>query len=469
MKIEKLELLLNKVVEYNKPDGFHYKGFLYKDDYQGYYIKVVEAIDSTVIEVNSKLRVNNDDEQYITQADKPKLMRVSLKSWHYRLIKFVLCSKAPTPTTMQNGCPYFWLLIFSLFACSFVALWKIFVFLILLIPKILFYGLEKLTIAWMESIDDGEAYDYYWRGSYTNENKMPVTAKLFFDRSNNDFMDYYLLEKYKLDGKIGSNEYQKKKEELKLKWESWREERIKMNEKHRNEELVKEANQQRRRIEYERKKAERTAKWDARTKPIEDAINKVWTSIRKAFTFKGDVKTFIKRTKQAVGALITLLLLGVAFFVVESLAYLLMAFIDISIEYWYVYAIIVGIVAVAGIIYVLYLLFTGWAQTLINKYKSGKRVWYVEPFIYLVYYPLKYVCLGIAYGLFYIICIPIKYIFYNFLWKIILVPIGKFIWKVLKAFGRGIVNSTGVFGEYFNASYTDYCPGIEWVDTDKEE
>lgn len=55
------------------------------------------------------------------------------------------------------------------------------------------------------------------------------------------------------------------------------------------------------------------------------------------------------------------------------------------------------------------------------------------------------------------------------IWKIILVNLGLFIWKVLSALGHGIINSTGVFGEYFGASYSDYCPGIEWADVEEED
>jgi len=40
MKSEKLELLINKVVEFNQPEVCYYKGFLYKNE-TGYYIKVV--------------------------------------------------------------------------------------------------------------------------------------------------------------------------------------------------------------------------------------------------------------------------------------------------------------------------------------------------------------------------------------------------------------------------------------------
>ena len=154
MKIEKLELLLNKVVEFNQPDVAYYKGFLYKDS-RGYYIKVVEGILGH-FEINDKVRLNEGDEQFIIQAEKPKLMRVSLKSWHYRLIKYVLADNAPTPKTMQNGCPYFWLLIFSLFASPFVFVVKAFWFLLLLIPRFLYWGLEKLVNSWINEVDDAQ-------------------------------------------------------------------------------------------------------------------------------------------------------------------------------------------------------------------------------------------------------------------------------------------------------------------------
>lgn len=59
MKNEKLELLLNKVVEFNQPDVAYYKGFLYKDS-RGYYIKVVEGILGH-FEINDKVRLKDGD------------------------------------------------------------------------------------------------------------------------------------------------------------------------------------------------------------------------------------------------------------------------------------------------------------------------------------------------------------------------------------------------------------------------
>jgi len=53
--------------------------------------------------------------------------------------------------------------------------------------------------------------------------------------------------------------------------------------------------------------------------------------------------------------------------------------------------------------------------------------------------------------------------------KYFLKPIGLFNGRLTVKFIKGLVSSTGVFGEYFGASYSDYCPGIEWVDFDDEK
>ena len=158
MKNEKLELLLNKVVEYNNPDGFHYKGFLYVDGY-GYYIKVVDVISGTV-NLKDCVYLKDGDDQFIIHADKPKLMRVSVKkSWHYKLLKYVMGSNAPTPQNMQNGCPYFWLAAYAILALPFVLLWQVIKFVFLLFPKMMLWCLKLMVDSWLYSLDDVQAYD----------------------------------------------------------------------------------------------------------------------------------------------------------------------------------------------------------------------------------------------------------------------------------------------------------------------
>lgn len=466
MKNEKLELLLNKMVEYNQPDAVNFKGFLYKDG-NGYYIKVVEHISGTDVAINDKLYLKNGEEEFVTFAAKPKLMRISLKSWHYRLIQYILRDNAPTPKTMQNGCPYFWLLVLSLFALPFVLLGKGVKFLALLVPRLLFWCLEKFVDMWIQSIDDVMAYDMYWKSNHN----MPVSAKIFFDKSKDDFYDYFINEKYKLSRSANLEEYQRKRDEIKDKWEVWSKEREEKRAKE-TQEFYERARKERERIakQMAKREASRLA-WEARTKPLKQGFANLFASIGKvlrSFKLTGNWNVLIKRTKRVVGAIITLIVLTATFFVVNFVAYGLIAFVDFSIANWEIYVVLLCIAAAVGLIYILAVVVGSWVQNIVNKYQRGKKVWYIEPLIWL-WYAVKYIGLFIAYALLYVLWIPIKFIFYTFLWKIILVNFGLFIWKMLCAFGRGLANSTGVFGEYFGASYSDYCPGIEWVDTEEEQ
>lgn len=70
---------------------------------------------------------------------------------------------------------------------------------------------------------------------------------------------------------------------------------------------------------------------------------------------------------------------------------------------------------------------------------------------------------------FMVVYIPIKIILVYIIWKFIYYVIYKFIWSTLivgitLGFKQGIVEFTGIFGEYLNSSYSDYCPMINWKD-----
>jgi len=467
MKNEKLELLLNKVVEYNKPNVINCKGFLYSD-LRGYYIKVVECTVGN-LPLKQKIWLNEDDEQFVSHAEKPKLMKVKKDSSHYKLVKYVLGDKAPTPKTMQNGCPYFWLLLFSIITVVFVVLWRSFVWLLSLIPEVMIWGLEKLTKNWVADIDDGHAYDIFYSG-YSGK-RLPITAKMYLNQAdvdNDEFLDYFLLEKYNIDKKVSPEEYKIKKQEMSEKWMTWRNELAVLRDEQQKANSARRNEQRRKRMKREHLEELRREKWEARMKPINKAFKKLGKGICETFTFNYDWRNIIKRTKQVVGAVITVVLLGVSYVTVNVFALALMAFIDFCITHWYLFAII-GIAGIIGVIvYVLYILITGWVQGIVIKYNRGKRVWYIESLIYLLYYPTKYVIIALAYALLYMVWIPIKYILWVFLWKLILVNLIKLIWKGLCSLGRSLANSTGVFGEYFGASYSDYCPGIEWEGFDED-
>ena len=469
MKNEKLELLLNKVVEFNKPNAVDFKGFLYKDS-KGYYIKVVETISGTDVAEKDILYLKEGEERYVIHADKPKLMRVDKYSWHYNVTKFVLGKKTPTPETMQNGCPYFWLMLFSLFTCTFVVIWKIIKYAFLLFPKGFVWCLQKSVDAWLASIDDITAYDIYnsQYGQYgyrKDAQKLPITAKLFFDAQDETFFNYFLNKKYG----AGARFDKERKNEIENKWQEWRNEVKKAREKQNGVEALRREEQERREYVYEQKRIANKAIWDARMKPFYDASNKFFASLREAFTFKGDTKILIKRTKQVAGVIITLILLIAAFFFVEYFALVLKIVIDTCIKIWYVFLIIIAVAAFVGLSYFLGVFVGGWLQNIINLYKKGKKIWYIEPLIYLIWYPVKYIGLAIGYVILNVLWKLLYFIIYTFLVEIVIINLSKWVWKGLCAFGRGLANGTGVFGEYFNADYTGLCPGIEWTGFDEEE
>lgn len=472
-KKEKLELMLNKVVEYNNPKankgkGSHFKAFLYKNA-SGYYFKVVEIVTDDNIEFNDIIFLKKGDENLIIVADKPKLMRISKNSWHYRLLKYVMRDNAPTPKDMQNGCPYFWLLVASLFAIPFILLFKAVKLVVMLIPKMLFWVLEQMVNSWVAGLDDEAAYDMYYNGSYGNANvKMPKTAKLYFDNSDDDFFDFFLSKKYK-DISKDDPDYAKKRNEMKEKWKIWRADLQKRRAEQNDLNYERQKKRDAARRAIEKKRAISKAKWDAKMLPFRTWRTNTASWFSDTFTVeRGRRNTIIKRTKQLVGAIVTVMILVGTFFAVNYISLGLMWLADLCITNWVVFVGLAICVIFSGIIYLLYVVITSWGQNIINKYNGGRKLWYVEPFIYLIWYPVKYIALSIAFIVAKIIWLPVKFIFYTCLWQSI-VWLAQGLWRAIRGLGRGIGSSTGIFGEYFGASYSDYCPGIEWCDFEDED
>lgn len=477
MKKEKLELLLNKVVEYNNPEahngqGCNFKAFLYKD-ICGYYFKIVEVITGTNLSFNDIIHLNDGDENLLIVADKPKLMRVSKYSWHYQLLKYVLKSNVPTPKDMQNGCPYFWLLIFAMLVVPFIILYKGVKCILMLIPKALFFILEQLVNSWIAGLDDETAYDVYWNG---DNSKMPKTAQIFFENrsgtygnTDDNFFNFFLSKKYKDISKDDPN-YKAKRQEIKMKWEVWRKDLQKRRDEQRAIESKKEAKQRERKAIRDTKRDEANVKWDAKMEPIYVGFENIGAWFRKTFTVeRGRVNQVVKRTKQFIGVVVTLLILTATFFAVNYIARALMVVADWCIANWIIFVEIAIGAVIIGILYLLYILISSWGQNVINKYRRGRKLWYIEPFIYLVWYPVKYMALAIAFILTKIIWEIIKFIFYTVIFKYFLKPVGLFIGRVFMTLVNGVGNSSGIFGEYFGASYSDYCPGIEWCDFEDKD
>ena len=470
MENEKLELMLNKVVEYNNPKahggkGHNFKAFLYKNQ-SGYYFKVVEIITGTDVAFNDIIYLKKGDENFLIIADKPKLMKVSKKSWHYRLLKYVLRNNAPTPRDMQNGCPYFWLVLYSMLVVPFILLFKAVKWVILLIPEMLFWVLEQIVMSWLAGLDDETAYDLNYNGMYGNS-KMPKTAKIFFDKSDDDFFSLFLSRKYKIEDK-NDPKYAEKQAEIDAKWKAWRVDLDIRRDEQRKRDMEREVVMREKQRIRNIKRRETEARWEDRMRPINEGFANIGAWFKNTFTVeRGRRNTIIKRTKQFVGGVVTLVILAATFFVVNYVALALMVAADWCIGNWGVFVVLAAFAVVCGIFYLLYILVTSWLQGVVNKYERGKRVWYIEPFIYLLWYPVKYLALAIAFLVVNILWLPIKFIFYTLLFKNFLKPIGLFIAKVFIGLIKGIGSSSGIFGEYFGASYSDYCPGIEWVDFDE--
>lgn len=445
-EINKLELLLNKVVEYNKPNETYIKAFLYKDT-KGYYLKVVEILLGG-LKFNQIIYLVDGDENYIMKAEKPKLMRVSFNSWHYRLVKYVLKDSAPTPKTMQNGCPYFWLLLFSMFSVSFILLYKVVKWIFMLIPKASMWYLEKTAIKWINELDDFTAYEFYDSG------KLPKTVKIYFKHKEKYSTYKYVFDKY-IKTKYNDVDYWDARQKIILNWRKMYDEKRIIDDKKKVE------------------RSERSKKWDKKMEPFNksieqfvDFVDKLVDKIKNLVTFeRGNLNTIIKRTKQFVGLVITLLILGSSFFVINLLVRFIMYLSVICVENWTLFAGLGLVASAIAILWFLYLAISSWVQNILNKYRIGRKIWYVETLLYLSYYPIKYILIGLKYIVWY----PVKFIFYDLLFKLVLTPIVKILFKIIMTIWNSIVGSTGIFGEYFGASYSDYCPGLEWCDFEDDD
>jgi len=95
--------------------------------------------------------------------EKAKLIKLSSKSWHYKLIMFMFSKIVPDPSSMRNLCPYFWMLIAALLISPFV-------FPVWVVYRILRFGWLKFDAfmdelnrrsyeKWLAMLDGNQALD----------------------------------------------------------------------------------------------------------------------------------------------------------------------------------------------------------------------------------------------------------------------------------------------------------------------
>jgi hypothetical protein len=448
-----VDLSVNKLVVY-QTKASEFKGFLLKDN-GNYSIKVIE-VTRGVVRVDDVFKLKVKDLANIVQSEYPKLMAVSMKSWHYRLVKYVLGSSAPTPKTMHNGCPYFWLLIFSLIASPFVLLGgilgKIFTF--------IFVGFERLMDAlvdqWLDNLDASEIYDYSQNGGdFYNPN---IFTRVISGSKRNAF-DRFVFLKYGIDKDVDSDKF---REQTKIIFNEWREWRRKQYEKQSLQQAEYQKSLAKKRISDE--------KWNKRTQPIKDGIAKAllsiedfFTNIKKSFTGNNNL---VKRTKEFVGLFVTILMLAITLGIVSGVAVVIVMISDALAGNWFViFETLICLIVIATVVLIAFFL-AAMVMAFVDKCKNNRNAWYSKILLSAIFAPIVNIGKFIAYGLFYVVFIPLKFIIFDFLWKIVYIKIiaGTFI-----GLFNVTINSGGIFTEYFKASYSDYCPGIEWVDTDDEK
>ena len=470
MKNEKLNSLIHKLVEL-KNETNHLKGFLFKDN-DLYYIKPIEVYLGSAKET-VKYYLTEDDVLFIEFCESPKLMKVSMKSWHYRLMKYVLGQYVPTPQTMQNGCPYFWLLIFSMLVVPFKYAGNGLVSFFLGFPYLFWKAVEWLAYITLRAIPEEKAYgiDYYgnqYRGTYD----VPIFASVYFKNSRKSFIDTYIRVKYGIDKEIDPIKYQEKVDALMLLRKTYEDNRALVNSIRREKQRVElEKSLEIDRIRNKKRKL-RQKRNELFWRPVNEILAKIKKSISNTLTFDYRRSPIIKRTKQFIGLIISLIVLVAVSMAVIMLTTTTIAIID---GIGYLFANYAGIIFTGLAIILLAIILTAigyfvynWVQGLVGKYEVGKKIWYVEGVLYAIWYPVQYLAKFLFYAIYYVFYKPLYFILFIILYNGIIINSGMFIWNIMKALGAIIMGSLGIFGEYFGASKKDYCPGLEWVDTDDE-
>lgn len=364
-------------------------------------------------------------------------IQLNTKTWHYKLIKFVLGDAAPTPQNMHNLCPYFWLLIFSMFAVVFVVLikgiiqtfGKAFVKFDEYIDKLL---IEPTATSWFNKLTDIEMHRI--ATDYSRISKIYTKSKQGRDDYGNpigrgDLMEKWFTKTYN-KSTYTYDENNRKQHGYSDDYQRWN------SEQWAKRHALEEAGQEARR--------KRLATREKIEKDINETVNNIQTNVQ-SWT------NIINWTKRAFGLIITVIGLIATYFVVNILGRGLLWSIENfngpllgTISMW-TGIVILSLAALAGLIYVLRL----WVLYVAEK---GLTLWYAKA----IYYPL-----------YYLVYTPLKVVFVDLIYHLILVNIWIGIASGSKALLLGLLNFSGIFGEYFGASYTDYCPGIEWEENSK--
>lgn len=337
---------------------------------------------------------------------------LSPDSWHAKLIKFIW---GFSPGDFKNLCPYFWLLMASIVLFPVIAPFKVLALIIFSIAdsvsKFLEENIELSFDRYTTSLSRAEIYSIM----ISNEDNRPD-----YETAQKRNLVLARIRKNILKITRGKDWYRTLEEKiLKLykedsSWKNW----------------DKEFKEEVERLELEKKLQEiRLENRQRKFKKRSAVISDIATATKAFFTYTGSL---------VVSVLLYFLTIAATWTFTRMLSLTTEDYISI---------VQVALGVIATILCILYFI---WALSLIDskiKYKSD-IFWY------------EWIML--------IPSLPVALIFQAA--KIILVKflICRILGGIIEGIYLGFKEYGGIFADYFDASYSDYCPGISWDKTKKE-
>lgn len=312
-----------------------------------------------------------------------KMILISEKDWHFKLIKYTF---GLNPKMFKNLCPYFWLFVASLFCVTFVFIGKI-------LNKVFSY-LRDIYDNLHDKLADfsNRQTEEYYKKYIKNMSKAEV-YKIVKENNWDSFPKKFDRHAYCNYGRIKRDiEYVHKIDD------SYQDEYFKIKEE-----------KERKIIEKENSK---------------EKANKI-----------------VKNVKQIAGFLITIIMSGLWFLLTILATWMIQEVINLFYDNP---GLLEDILFYGGCAVLMAVFLPLFGNKLLDKIK----------FIFMLK-KQKNNSLTITDKLIYLILFPFVFVFYTVIWKSILV-------SAYNAVIYFASNFFGIFSEYFGASYTDYCPGIDW-------
>jgi len=341
--------------------------------------------------------------------EKPILLTLESDSMLCTMIKFVFGIDV---TKISNLCPIFWLGVASIFCIIPVSLFRIIVFPFKWVRKKYKKYIQNKIEKIAAKITPEELYIWYDSS----------ISRSYIQKKYNIKKEDIFREIYKISMKLrGKNIY-----------ETFTEEEEASARKLLNEIWTQYYDAQDREFEQKAKKKE-----------ILQKLNNLLPTIKMKPMNTTNLSGLIKITKFITGICLTILLGCVLWTMISILSY----FVILLCDTFYIWIAPTTIILMSILMSILFGIGINILLYRIKEYQLPKWIQPIKSFLmYVLYY-------------------PIYFLFISFLWKFIVVG---FLYGILKGFWRGLVSSTGIFGQYFGSAYTDYCPGVIWKKEENE-